>query len=238
MKVNNIVIIIVAVFILGAILTALTLQPKVVLKTTKLTVTEITTEFQETTVTESKPVTKTITVLRPTVSTETATTTYTVTELLTVTETVAGKEGAKVLGVCFSPDEYCLNMILSFLSRAQHSIYAMIYIFTLDDIADALIDAASRGVDVKVLIEADNALIKGSEYSRLLANGIEVRLDANKYLMHNKVAIIDGRIVITGSLNWSFSGVFRNNENIIVLEDPGTASEFMTEFNRLWKMAS
>jgi len=235
MKVKSVYLVVFAAFVAGAALASLALQPAEVLKTVSVTVTETNTQFSRITVTEYTGITKTLTSLSYTTVTEKVTTTRTVTRLVTITEEAG--EGVEVLDICFSPDGDCLEVLLSFIQNARESVYVMIYVFTLDDVADALIDAAARGVDVKVLIEADSAFIRGSEYSRLAENGVEVRLDRNRYLMHNKVAVIDGRIVITGSMNWSFRGAFRNNENIIVLEDPDTAAEFIDEFNKLWRLA-
>jgi len=100
----------------------------------------------------------------------------------------------------------------------------MIYGFTLDALADALIRAAERGVDVKVLIEAESAGWKGSEHEKLIAHGVDVKLDSNPDLMHHKVMVIDGRIVVTGSYNWTWSAEKNNDENILVVEDPEAAA--------------
>ncbi|GBC75488.1 Phospholipase D [archaeon HR06] len=113
----------------------------------------------------------------------------------------------------------------------------MVYSFTLDDLANALIEAKSRGVSIKVIIEKNEAQVKGSEYQRLLNSGINIVLDGNPYLMHHKVAIIDSKIVITGSYNWTLSAEDRNNENIIIVEDKDVAKAYEEEFYRIWKEA-
>lgn len=53
-----------------------------------------------------------------------------------------------------------------------------------------------------MVIEEENAYSKGSEYRRLLDAGVDVRADGNPSLMHHKVMIIDGEVVVTGSYNW------------------------------------
>ena len=110
----------------------------------------------------------------------------------------------------------------------------MIYSFTLDRLSEALIEAKNRGVDVKVVIEAENAFSKGSEYRKLLEAGVDVKLDENPSLMHHKVMIVDGEIVVTGSYNWSWSAENRNDENLVILDDPRTASLYEAEFRRVW----
>ncbi len=128
----------------------------------------------------------------------------------------------------------CMNILIDMISRANESIHVMIYGFTLDALADALIRAAERGVDVKVLIEAESTGWKGSEHEKLIAHGVDVKLDSNPDLMHHKVMIIDGRIVITGSYNWTWSAEKNNDENILVVEDPEAAAIYEREFQRLW----
>ncbi|MEM2988730.1 MAG: phospholipase D-like domain-containing protein, partial [Candidatus Bathyarchaeia archaeon] len=72
------------------------------------------------------------------------------------------------------------------------------------------------------------------EYGRLKGAGVPVRLDTNPALMHNKVAIIDGSIVITGSFNWTASAEARNNENMIVIRSAQIAALYEEEFERVW----
>ena len=128
----------------------------------------------------------------------------------------------------------CMNILIDMISRANESIHVMIYGFTLDALADALIRAAERGVDVKVLIKAESAGWKGSEHEELIAHGVDVKMDSNPDLMHHKVMVIDGRIVVTGSYNWTWSAEKNNDENILVVEDPGVAAIYEREFQRLW----
>jgi phosphatidylserine/phosphatidylglycerophosphate/cardiolipin synthase-like enzyme len=60
-----------------------------------------------------------------------------------------------------------------------------------------------------------------------------VRLDSNPYLMHHKVVIMDGWIVVTGSFNWSESAEERNDENIVVIYDEAVAGMYEQEFQRI-----
>jgi len=114
----------------------------------------------------------------------------------------------------------------------------MIYSFTLDKLSKALIETKNRGVDVKVVIERENAYGRGSEYQKLLETGVEVKLDGNPSLMHHKVMIVDGRIVVTGSYNWSWSAENKNDENLVIIDDAETASLYEEEFQRVWGQAS
>ena len=53
--------------------------------------------------------------------------------------------------------------------------------------------------------------------------------------MHNKFVIIDQRIVMTGSYNWTARATKANQENVVVIENSYLTTTFITEFNKLWK---
>jgi competence ComEA-like helix-hairpin-helix protein len=52
--------------------------------------------------------------------------------------------------------------------------------------------------------------------------------------MHNKFAVIDNKMVITGSYNWTASAGERNNENLLVIDDKNIIKEYQNQFNILW----
>ncbi|MGQ9542993.1 MAG: phospholipase D family nuclease [Candidatus Bathyarchaeia archaeon] len=138
--------------------------------------------------------------------------------------------------VCFSPGGGCKSKLIYLLGRANKTIHVMIYSFTLDDISDALVSARNRGVEVKIVFERES-LNEYSEYNKLRGAGVQVRVDTNPALMHNKVAIIDSLITITGSYNWSGSAEDRNNENMIILRSAEIASIYEGEFNKIWSVS-
>ena len=109
----------------------------------------------------------------------------------------------------------------------------MVYTLTLDRVGDALIDAHKRGIDVKVILDRYNQE-EGSEYDRLVQAGVPVRLHQGSGLMHNKVAIIDGSIAITGSYNWTGSAENENDENLLVIKSAEVSSTYEEEFDRIW----
>jgi len=77
----------------------------------------------------------------------------------------------------------------------------------------------------------------GGEYTHLLENGIDVRLDGNRHGMHHKVIIIDERIVVTGSYNFSNNAKTRNDENSLILHSAEIAEIYVEEFDRVWEIA-
>lgn len=155
-------------------------------------------------------------------------TVYNATQTATVTQTAQ-----QVRKVCFSRVSDCSSIIINLINRANRSIHVMVYSFTYDPLADALIMAHKRNVSVTVIIERQQANVTGSVYYKLLNASVDVRLDSNPYLMHHKVAIIDGWIVVTGSFNWSKSAEERNDENIVVIYDEAVAGMYEQEFQRI-----
>ena len=149
---------------------------------------------------------------------------------------ILGTEQLRILGVYFSPRGGCEDEIIHWIDRANRSIHILIYSFTLDSIGDALIRAHKRGVEVKVVFE-EAQITRYSEYQRLKAAGIDVRNDTNPRLMHDKVMIIDGIIVITGSYNYSRSAEEYNNENLIVILSDRVASIYEKEFQKIWRQS-
>ena len=55
-------------------------------------------------------------------------------------------------------------------------------------------------------------------------------------IMHNKFCVIDNQIVITGSYNWSSNAEFKNEENISILRDNKTASDYSVKYRDLTRL--
>lgn len=134
----------------------------------------------------------------------------------------------------FCPEDDCASRIVNVIKNAKGSVKGAFFTFTNEKIADELLKAQSRGVDVEVLIEGRQRNVKNSQYQRLKDFGLDIRLDSNKYTMHHKVLIIDGKIVVTGSFNPTLSADTKNDENLLIIHDEKIAGEFLGEFGRLW----
>jgi phosphatidylserine/phosphatidylglycerophosphate/cardiolipin synthase-like enzyme len=174
------------------------------------------------------------------VTTATLTTTQVATaNTITTTTTVVYTQGGEgvIKAICFSRVEQCDNLLINLISQARKSIYVAIYSFTRDGLTRALIDAKNRGVEVKVIMEEENAYGQGSEYRMLKEAGVDIRLDGNPALMHHKFMVVDGEIIVTGSYNWSTAAEDKNDENFVVIRDRSVAERFMQEFNRLLSIA-
>ena len=124
--------------------------------------------------------------------------------------------------------------IIKNINRAEASINIAMYIFTDREIALPLIKARERGVKVRLYLDQDQIGYQYSQSRFLVQRGIKTRISSNNYIMHNKFAIIDNRILLTGSYNWTFSANNRNDENLMVIDDPEIIKIFQNQFINLW----
>lgn len=165
-------------------------------------------------------------------------TTVTITQRETSTLTAPQEKISGVVSnVCFSRPERCDTIIIDILGKAKRYVYVAVYSFTSDPLADALIKLKNLGVEVKVVLEEQQANVKGSEYEKLKNAGVDIRIDGNPDLMHHKIAVIDDEVVITGSYNWSAAAEDRNDENLVVIRDEEVAKLYRKEFERVWREA-
>jgi len=125
------------------------------------------------------------------------------------------------------------------INAAQTSIHIASFEFDLTPVAEALIAAHKRGVDVRWVtddeygLEAD--LDPGNGQFKMLQDaGIEVRSDTRGALMHNKFWIFDGQTLWTGSTNITKSGIFVQDNNTIVFFSPELAAIYEREFQEMW----
>jgi phosphatidylserine/phosphatidylglycerophosphate/cardiolipin synthase-like enzyme len=133
----------------------------------------------------------------------------------------------------FCPEDGCRDKIRGEIARANKSIIFLMFSFTDDFLGNDLVIKHEEGVVVRGVFEKTK-LSEYSEFNKLSYQGIDVRLDKNKYNMHHKVWIIDNRTVITGSFNPSANAEYDNDENILIIEDPVIARYFIEEFDRIW----
>jgi len=94
--------------------------------------------------------------------------------------------------------------------------------------------AHERGVKLRILSDNDKANDFGSDIDRLARAGVAVRIDRTPVHMHHKFGIFDGRLLLTGSYNWTRSAHDENAENNVLTDDPTLVKAFTVEFERLW----
>ena len=119
------------------------------------------------------------------------------------------------------------------LANAAERIDAALYHLDSAPIADALIEAHNRGVQVRMVTETDN--IDEEAIGRLQEVGIQVADDGNPdSYMHHKFIVIDERYVWTGSYNTTYNGAYKNNNNVIFIDSVPLAYNFAQEFRELF----
>lgn len=133
--------------------------------------------------------------------------------------------------VCFTPGGDCEGMIVGAIDAARRTVHVQAYSFTNRLIAEALVRAERRGIAAVVLLDKTQRERRYSVARELVAAGIAVRFDDRPAIAHNKVGIVDGVIVETGSFNFTASAQRRNAENaLIVRDDPPLAAAYERYF--------
>ncbi len=138
------------------------------------------------------------------------------------------------LEVYFSPDYKGARRIVELLRGAQENITFMAYSFTASDFGKIISQKAKQGLEINGVMETEQINSnKGTQYSYFEKASLPVYPDGHEGQMHHKVFIIDRRIVITGSYNFSASAEKNNDENLIIFFDPQIAAQYLAEFNRV-----
>jgi phosphatidylserine/phosphatidylglycerophosphate/cardiolipin synthase-like enzyme len=136
--------------------------------------------------------------------------------------------------VYFSPNGGAAHAILNAIRSTQHTILVQAYLLYSTRLAGALVRAHQRGVQVHVILDATAQPHHPpvSAVARLVAAGIAVSLDARHAWAHDKVMILDGAFVITGSSNWTVAADKENGENLLVIRDSRLARVYTENWRR------
>ena len=171
--------------------------------------------------------------------------------------------GATRVDVLFAPHRkgdlnHGLNWIEEQLDEARTSIDMALFVFTAQQLADALQGGVNAGLQIRLIADPSFASRSFSEVLDLLGVGLPDRncklekdnQPFNKGLkgvgtprlargdkLHHKFAVIDNKKVITGSFNWSPSAAHTNDETLMVIHSPQLAKHFTREMDRLWDTA-
>jgi cardiolipin hydrolase len=121
------------------------------------------------------------------------------------------------------------------LQQAKHSISVCMLTIASRELGDILISAHQAGVIVRVVTNDEQLMFSGTQVNRLRRAGIQVRVDTTAFLMHHKFVVVDGELLMSGSLNWTTQALCGNQENIIVTSEPKLVEPFINQFEMLWK---
>ncbi len=133
--------------------------------------------------------------------------------------------------VYFSPNGGCTDAIVRTLAGAKKTVLVQAYSFTSVPIAKALIDAKKRGVAIQVILDKSQRTEKYSSATFLFNAGIPTYIDPAHAIAHNKIMVIDGSKVITGSFNFTKQAETSNAENLLIL----TSSDLAARYTANWK---
>lgn len=159
-------------------------------------------------------------------------------------------KGLTLKAVQFSRTDRVPESLVAAIDKTEKTLLLSIYDLKLSEVADAVVRAKGRGVDVRLIYDMGHAKPSGdpaagagpsAEYSALLAAGVPVRLlkgGGSFGIMHNKFAVFDGELLVTGSFNWTRAADERNFENAVFKDDPALIDGFTRYWNWMWPLAA
>ncbi len=140
--------------------------------------------------------------------------------------------------VAFTPWDNAEAMIVACIRQAKHQILVQAFSFTSRALANALIAAKRRGVEVQVMADREQTFSgEASRIPELVRAGIPVMLEVRYQSAHNKIMVMDAgsadAAVITGSYNWTYAAQHKNAENVLILRhNPDVANAYAANWRR------
>lgn len=134
----------------------------------------------------------------------------------------------------FSPDDGVANQLATVLSSAEESIYFLAFSFTSNDLGAIVRAKAAEGLEIHgVMDEEQIKSNQGTEFDPFRQAELDVLIDGIPGQMHHKLFIIDEKIVVIGSYNFSQSAEQRNDENVLIVYNEDIAEQYIQEFERV-----
>src|SRR5215212_10977190 len=153
-------------------------------------------------------------------------------------EQITTVNGSRIVVVFTSEDPALENAIVPIVKSATQSIRFLTFSFTDFPLADAMSERSKAGVDVAGVFEKVGSETDASELKTLMCRNVPVKQDGNPGFLHHKVIVVDERIVITGSMNYSTNAEESNDENVIIIDNAEIARLYLQEFERVWNLAN
>lgn len=145
---------------------------------------------------------------------------------------MASNPGTRVI---FSPKGGTSKELARLIKAAKTDIMVAAYAFSSKYLGQALSAALKRGIKIRVLLDGDNARKSYSIDEWLVGEGIAVQfIEITRGSLHHKFMLIDGKVLMTGSYNFTNESEFRNHEAAIFTNHKALIQSFATEFDRLW----
>lgn len=135
------------------------------------------------------------------------------------------------IDVYFSPEGGCTDAIVRELKTVKKTLYIQAYGFSSAPIAEAVIEAKSRGVDVGIVLDKSNERQKYTSATYLSNHDIIVMIDYIPRIAHSKVMILDNETIITGSFNFTKAAEHSNVENLLIIRnEPELVKKYIANF--------
>jgi phosphatidylserine/phosphatidylglycerophosphate/cardiolipin synthase-like enzyme len=138
--------------------------------------------------------------------------------------------------VHFSPKGGCTETVVAELAKATNTVLVQAYSFTSAPIAEALVNAHKRGVDVRVILDKSQKAEKYTSADFVQHAGIPVWIDAKHAIAHNKIMVIDSATILTGSFNFTKAAEESNAENLLVIKVSGEDLSLAKKYIANWKL--
>ena len=155
----------------------------------------------------------------------------------TLDQQVVTVDGSRIVVIFTSEDPALENAIVPIVKSATQSIRFLTFSFTDFPLADAMSQRFKAGVDVAGVFEKVGSETEAAELRTLMCRSVPVKQDGNPGFLHHKVIVVDERIVITGSMNYSTNAEENNDENVIIIDNAEIARLYLQEFERVWNLA-
>lgn len=117
------------------------------------------------------------------------------------------------INVFFSPGDTCVKHINELIESAISELDICVFTISDDRISRALVKAMKNEVSIRIISDNTKMYDEGSDIENLAKVGIPVKIDTTDNHMHHKFMVIDQKIVLTGSYNWTRSAALYNQEN-------------------------
>ena len=156
----------------------------------------------------------------------------------TLDQQIAMVNGSRIVVVFTSEDPALENAIIPIVKSATKSVRFLTFSFTDFPLADAMSQRWKAGVDVAGVFEKFGSETEASELRTLMCRSVPVKQDGNSGFLHHKLIVVDERIVITGSMNYSTNAEENNDENVIIIDNAEIARLYLQEFERVWNLAN
>lgn len=159
-------------------------------------------------------------------------------------------DDGRICSAFFSPEDKIRKKLINLFEREQKQIRIAVFHFTDKKVAQALIDAKNRGVNVEIIVDPGCGRDRFNKLDMLTQNNINVYVydpQAHKNffvsLMHHKFIVLDENVygkalTITGSFNLTKAAHVRNKENVVILDETKITKQFIDQFNGIKKQSN